>query len=72
MNQVKKTGAVKTAPFNVDKLTEDQLELAVEKWCGVHPRYMWFRGASIDIDQYKLSMDGINWPGFVEKKFQPK
>ena len=59
-----KTGAAKPAPFNVDKLTNEQLEQAVEKYIGIHPKYFWYKGRSIDVDQYKLSMDGINWSGF--------
>lgn len=67
-----KTGAVKSAPFKPEKLTVEQQELVVEHYIGIHPKYFWYRGASIDVDQYKLSRDGISWTGFIGERYKPK
>ncbi len=68
MAQNKKTGAAKAVPFNVDSLTLDQQEQVVAKYIGVHPKYFWYKGRSIDVDQYKLSKDGIEWTGFLSNR----
>ena len=60
----KTTGAVKPAPFKTESLSLEQKEQVVADYIGIHPKYFWYRGVSIDVDLYKLSKDGINWTGF--------
>ena len=65
MAQIPKTGvAAKAAPFNVDNLTDEQKQEVVADYIGIHPKYFHYRGAKIEIDIYKMSMDGVNWTGF--------
>ena len=66
MNQFKKTEAApkKAASFNPKNLSEKQQEDVVAEYIGIHPKYFWYKGRSIDIDQYKMSKDGMEWTGF--------
>ena len=65
MPEAKKTGAgSKPASFNVANLTEAQKVEVVADYIGIHPKYFHYRGAKIEVDIYKMSMDGVNWTGF--------
>ena len=54
---VKKSGAVKPAPFDPSKLTKEQQELVVKEYLGVHPRFFLYDGLQIKLNHSRFEAE---------------
>ena len=59
-----KTAPVKSAVFDLKKLSVEQQEAVVEEFLGVHPRFLLYSGLNIKLNHGKFRADGNAFNGW--------